>query len=400
MEGSIKRDSLEHKNGQAHYKENDLDFNELFVEPLKQAIAHDPSVIQGLMQELQKKLSIAAEQRMLEQKKDPAFALQELKTLRFFLYALYFILEDGLKKHKNNEYPVLAKFKNIILNYIEQVDVLSVAWYSTIRPEDSLSMQLKKLFATSEQTTNNKERQELAVIKKTIQNVSPLFERAIKILNDKKTSENVRKKMLEDIMMHYKKGDRERLLNIYTMLQNYPGHLVSKSKRYKEGFPTLFDAQVQEYEKEFKDSVFKPHEAYKSLGLPLWASTKEIENAYEKKRVEPNEASEHEKRQWKAARNASTVLREPLGKQNYDAFLDDYVLLLQLGVDPYFPVKSKAVQEFLKKQGHLARMEINKKVHDEITVLLKEVLSLTMNLGSYFLEFPDFDIAKKFEQTD
>ncbi|MGE0207302.1 MAG: hypothetical protein AB7R69_05645, partial [Candidatus Babeliales bacterium] len=46
VEGALKRDSLEHKNGQAHYKENDLDFNELFVEPLKQAIAHDPSVIQ------------------------------------------------------------------------------------------------------------------------------------------------------------------------------------------------------------------------------------------------------------------------------------------------------------------------------------------------------------------
>jgi len=221
-------------------------------------------------------------------------------------------------------------------------------------------------------------------------------------------------KSLEAIDKKFTPENEKQINEAYDSLQKLTGDLLAKSKRYKGEYATLFDSEMAAYTNEFdptrigftpQEKAFGPNEAYETLGLtkevlgfdpqenPDDVTPKQIEDAYEKVRKTYGENTY----EWKAARNASTILRNPTGKLIYDAFVKDWTALKQKGFDPAESQKSSSAQEWLNTNGVLVKLEISKELHDKIfnqgLVVLGEVMS---DIGS--LRTQDEDIGSPLRQ--
>ena len=164
----------------------------------------------------------------------------------------------------------------------------------------------------------------------------------------------------------------------YTRLQELTGVLLAKSKRYRGDNPTLFDSEFAAYTGELKGSEFQANQMYEALGLkpgdaPEKITAEAIDQAYE----EVREAFQQGTPEWQAARNASTVLRDPVGKVTYDAFLKDWQKLQDMKIDPTKP-KTNEIVDYLNSKGELSKLEISKDLRDRIFNEALPVLGETM----------------------
>jgi hypothetical protein len=309
------------------------------------------------------------------------YSLVLLRDIRKFLYALYNEVEAAIKKNENtkpqNSWLVL---KEKILSLLESVDILSIHWFKKRYPSFDIAILEKDV------KTNNEEKRRLARLQTEFIDLQKKYEENIqteKKLEQKReaalkiTNEKVKGERLEKLGQEFKnleKAKKETKLkgeNLEFLLQEFTGTLPNKKNRYKKDYPTLFEKLLRdEYEKEMvigSGNYYLPHQAYQALGLQYWATPKEVEDAYYKRRNSlENATTQIERQKWQGARNASTILGGKEGKQTYDIFLDDFLILLRLGIDPYFKIKSKVLQNFLNTEGQLSRIEISAEVQDEI----------------------------------
>jgi len=191
-----------------------------------------------------------------------------------------------------------------------------------------------------------------------------------------KTIDDLEKKFTSD------SDQKNQIQAAYDSLQKLTGDLLAKSKRYKDDSPTLYAKELIAYKNEFDSKIatdppkvkaFGPNEVYESLGLtkktlgfdpqlqPEKITTKQIEDAYEVQRKTLGESSY----EWQAARNASTIVRDPAGRATYDAFLKDYTALKKIGINQD-EAKTTNAQDWLNTQGELSKLEITKQEYDRI----------------------------------
>ena len=151
----------------------------------------------------------------------------------------------------------------------------------------------------------------------------------------------------------------------YTRLQELIGVLLAKSKRYRGESPTLFDSEFAAYTGELKGSEFQANQMYETLGItpgdtPEKITAEQIDQAYE----EIGRTMEGTP-QAQAARNASVILRDSVGKVTYDAFLKDWQKLQDMKIDPTEP-KTNEIVNYLNSKGELSKLEISKDLYDRI----------------------------------
>jgi hypothetical protein len=207
---------------------------------------------------------------------------------------------------------------------------------------------------------------------------------------DQKTFDNLqdRIKALEALLVKLEKGftpkEQDLINQTAQTFQELARALFAKTKRYvdRTKFATLFDSELDANTKETLGTV-SPDRLYDLLGFgpdqnPEQITQEQIDAAYQKQM----RAVQADPQLSKAVRNASTTLRNPTMRANYDAFVKDYRALENMGIDPRAP-KSARVNTYLNNQGELSKLEITKQQHDAIATVLANDLQMNIaDLGT------------------
>lgn len=374
----------------------------IYLNLFKEGIIHNTLDFNEFFKNFKQRISYLEIRDHLGKVNNAAYSLVLLRDIRKFLYNMYYEIEKTLQKNDNKKQlnETLQNLKEYILNLLEGLDTFSIHWFKKLYTSFDIAILEKDV------KTNNEEKRRLARLDKEFRDLQKKHneniewskklatkkEAAEQIVNQKIKSERLKK--LEPDFKNLKKSQEEAVKmrnELDQQLQAFTGTLSNKINRYKKSYPSLFDKLVEEYGKEItkvSGNIYSPHQAYQALGLLLWATPDEVEQAYEVRRKSLENASPQEKQAWQGARNASAILRGKEGKKTYDIFLDDFLMLVRLGIDPYFPIKSKVLQNFLNTEGQLACIEISKEVHDEIDPdnphnLAKKVADLYVNVVKY-----------------
>jgi len=193
-------------------------------------------------------------------------------------------------------------------------------------------------------------------------------------------------------------------------LQPMMGDISAKLRRYRDPkFVTLFDQMADYYSSDsiFGSTSYKPEQAYQALftpeiidrlttknsGLnlsramfdpltfnPETISPELIDKAYAESRTFYKEGTSA----WRAARNASFLLRNPVDRVTYDAFLADYKTVLSQGVKNPYTGKTDKQNSYLNDNGALSKLQITQATQQQIVSLWGDVLTTISQTKSYF----------------
>jgi len=296
----------------------------LYLNSLKVGLQEGALDVDQFIKTFNSRVSLKLIQERLKKINNPAYSLALLREIRYFLYTLYNDLQELKQKNFLSE-GAFKKLESMIMQLLEGIDLLSIAEYKKTESYKKIVPANQILLLDKDIKTNKQEALYLARLQKEFASAQ-------------------------------KTKDHSKLNQLEQELQAFIGTLADKNHRYKDSYSTLFDAQLALYKQELSkvsNSVIAPHQAYKALDLLLWAMPEQISGAYNAQKGQ-------------AARNASNILNLAEGKQTYDVFLDDFMILVRLGVDPYALPRSKTMQNFLNTQGQLARLEISKQIQNDI----------------------------------
>ncbi|MEX0940629.1 MAG: hypothetical protein WDZ41_04685 [Candidatus Babeliales bacterium] len=353
--------------------------------PLRQALlVQDSVIVEGLFNEFKKRLMHENMSKELASLPSLNAKINYIKAMRIPLHTAQEIVIPYIELMKTEEFnsdfiKIVQKFNQYIDQQLAQLDQNTVNLYKkeiAPRTKVSPSFSSKKQFAEFQQIVK-KIKKEIAPSLKLIEELENLENKA-----EQGDNKSYIKRRLQIIQTHFDKKKIEQLRDINNNLQKLTGNLLALTKRYKGKYPTLFDSQYEEYQAEFKGSDFNAFQAYQALGLdpkenPEHITQEQIDKAYELQRKQLKQTDKN----WLAARNASTILRDQIGKQTYDAFLTDHFMLRKLGIDS-INAKSKPVEQFLNTNSALAQLQITKDMHDRILQFYPEVNELFSKVGS------------------
>lgn len=206
-------------------------------------------------------------------------------------------------------------------------------------------------------------------------------------------------------------------------LQPMTGDIAAKMRRYKNPqYVTLFNQLADYYASEniFGGLSYRPEQAYQALFTPEIIANLNAKNpdlhltsamfdplTFNPDTISPeliNQAYDESRTfykqgttAWQAARNAGFLLRNPVDKATYDAFLKDYKNLLSKGIkDPY---KNRSPQDtlILNNEGAVSQLQITEATYNQLQDIAGDILITVAESKSAFDDvdriLPTLDLA-------
>ena len=198
-------------------------------------------------------------------------------------------------------------------------------------------------------------------------------------------------------------------------LQPMLGDMSAKLRRYKgTEFATLFDQMADYYASGsiFGNTAYKSEQAYQALFTPEVIDKLNAKNpglnltramfdpvSFNPESISPELIDQAYKEShaiytqqdpvWRAARNASFLLRNPVGRATYDSFLEDYKNLLAKnllakGIKDHYKNKTGTKNNFLNNKGALSKLQITEATKNQIEPLQQKIIDTIVQTRSYF----------------